>query len=310
VRFASWVGYDMDGRTDIGWQTCIRYRLEEKAERLASYAALLEEIAPDIAEKLAAAGAHSQAMAALFAGDMTNPAAVNDAANRLTADSPEKLVTLAPTIAALEKLAAASDDDTAQALLVAAAAMRADGLGMSWIHFRVNSSQLQNAIRRRIDPDGTLDLASQAALRKMRELLAEVKPLRSNFAALAIENSTAVRLFLTMAQILQHIDRKPRSACWWPNANSPPPCWPRSISPSCSGWRTRLTSRPCSRPKPRWNTAAASSTTCWPSRPIAPMPACAAVWPSRPASPTRAASWARSPPASPSSACRVACPKP
>jgi phosphoenolpyruvate carboxylase len=74
VRFASWVGYDMDGRTDIGWQTCIRYRLEEKAERLASYAALLEEIAPDIAEKLAAAGAHSQAMAALFAGDMTNPA--------------------------------------------------------------------------------------------------------------------------------------------------------------------------------------------------------------------------------------------
>jgi phosphoenolpyruvate carboxylase len=34
----------------------------------------------------------------------------------------------------------------------------------------------------------------------------EVKPLRSNFAALAIENSTAVRLFLTMAQILQHID--------------------------------------------------------------------------------------------------------
>jgi len=206
VRFASWVGYDMDGRTDIGWQTCIRYRLEEKAERLASYAALLEEIAPEIAEKLAAAGAHSKAMAALFAGDMTNPAAVNDAANRLTAESPEKLTTLAPTIAALEKLAATSDDDTAQALLVAAAAMRADGLGMSWIHFRVNSSQLQNAIRRRIDPDGTLDLGSQAALRKMRELLAEVKPLRSNFAALAIENSTAVRLFLTMAQILQHID--------------------------------------------------------------------------------------------------------
>jgi phosphoenolpyruvate carboxylase len=51
LRFASWVGYDMDGRTDIGWQTCIRYRLEEKAERLASYAALLEQIAPDIAAR-------------------------------------------------------------------------------------------------------------------------------------------------------------------------------------------------------------------------------------------------------------------
>jgi phosphoenolpyruvate carboxylase len=30
--------------------------------------------------------------------------------------------------------------------------------------------------------------------------------LRTNFAALAIENSTAIRLFLTMAQILHHID--------------------------------------------------------------------------------------------------------
>jgi phosphoenolpyruvate carboxylase len=30
--------------------------------------------------------------------------------------------------------------------------MRADGLGMGWIHFRVNAKQLHNAIRRRIDP--------------------------------------------------------------------------------------------------------------------------------------------------------------
>ena len=74
-------------------------------------------------------------------------------------------------------------------LLVAAAAMRADGLGMGWIHFRVNSSQLQNAIRRRIDPTGKLDLASQAALMRMRELLAEARPLRANFAALAIEKA-------------------------------------------------------------------------------------------------------------------------
>ena len=84
--------------------------------------------------------------------------------------------------------------------------MRADGLGMGWVHFRVNASQLQNAIRRRLDATGQLDLGSQAALVRMRELLASAKPLRSNFAALAIENSTAIRLFLTMAQILHHID--------------------------------------------------------------------------------------------------------
>jgi phosphoenolpyruvate carboxylase len=84
--------------------------------------------------------------------------------------------------------------------------MRADGLGMGWVHFRVNSAQLHNAIRRRIDPDNTLDLSSRTALIRMRTLLKTVKPLRSNFAALAIENTTALRQFLAMAQILQHID--------------------------------------------------------------------------------------------------------
>ena len=40
----------------------------------------------------------------------------------------------------------------------------------------------------------------------LRNAIAEVKPLESNFAALAIEASTAIRQFLAMAQILQHID--------------------------------------------------------------------------------------------------------
>jgi phosphoenolpyruvate carboxylase len=206
VRFASWVGYDMDGRTDIGWATSIQYRMMEKARRLAGYAASLREAAPDISAKLERAQRHTEEMVALFGHDLTAPEALSTAANTLTADHPDRLVSLTPVIAALENEAKSADQDTARTMLVAAAAMRADGLGMGWIHFRVNSLQLQNAIRRRIDPAGKLDLASQAALVKMRELLAEAKPLRSNFAALAIENSTAVRQFLAMAQILAHVD--------------------------------------------------------------------------------------------------------
>ncbi|MDE2300951.1 MAG: phosphoenolpyruvate carboxylase [Sphingomonadales bacterium] len=206
LRFASWVGYDMDGRTDIGWHTSIRYRLHEKAERLALYVASLREPAPAIAARLQAAGARAEAMAARFAASFDDPAALSEAANALTADHPDKLTSLGAVIAELEAEARGAAPEVAERLLIVAAAMRGDGLGMGWIHFRVNSSQLQNAIRRRIDPDGTLDLASQAALKKMRELLAAVKPLRSNFAALAIENSTAIRQFLTMAEILHHID--------------------------------------------------------------------------------------------------------
>ena len=206
LRFAHWVGYDMDGRTDISWNTSLRYRLAEKAARLAEYAAQLEQAAPDVALRLARASAYAAQLSARFGADLSDPAALSDAANTLTADHPDKLTSLAGVIAELETLAASADDAAAETLLVAAAAMRADGLGMGWIHFRVNSSQLQNAIRRRIDPTGKLDLASQAALMRMRELLAEAKPLRANFAALAIENSTAVRQFLAMAQIIHHID--------------------------------------------------------------------------------------------------------
>ena len=206
LRFASWVGYDMDGRTDIGWHTCIRYRLSEKAQRLAAYAEGLADVAADLATRLLAASERAGDMAALFADALTDPAALSAAANTLTAEHPDKLVSLSPIIAQIEALATKAEDDVAQRLLTVAAAMRADGLGMGWVHFRVNSSQLQNAIRRRIDPDGKLDLASQAALARMNELIEQAKPLRTNFAALAIENSTAIRLFLTMAQILHHVD--------------------------------------------------------------------------------------------------------
>lgn len=206
LRFATWVGYDMDGRTDISWATSVRYRLSEKAERLTGYAAQLAAAAPEVSARLTRAAAHASAMAARFAADLSAPADLSAAANALTADHPDKLTSLSSIITELESEAAHTDAATAETLLVVAAAMRADGLGLGWVHFRVNSSQLQNAIRRRIDPTGKLDLASQAALVRMRELLAEARPLRSNFAALAIENSTAVRQFLAMAQILGHVD--------------------------------------------------------------------------------------------------------
>ena len=206
IRLASWVGYDMDGRTDIGWSTSIRYRLIEKARRLERYAASLEALDPALSERLARAAAHAAAMVEHFTAPLDRPAEVSAAANALTADHPDKLISLTAIIAELETEAQSADPATASKLLVVAAAMRADGLAMGWVHFRVNSSQLQNAIRLRIDPEGKLGFASQAALVRMRELLAEVTPLESNFAALAIENSTAIRQFLAMAQILGHID--------------------------------------------------------------------------------------------------------
>jgi phosphoenolpyruvate carboxylase len=207
-RFATWVGYDMDGRTDIGWSTSVRYRLAEKALQLKAYVTSLEHIgsAALTLAALQAAYAHTVAMEALFAGDLSDPIALSAAANKLTAEDPAKITSLDAMIAALEVAAKSADIETAKALLTLTAAMRADGLGMGAIHFRVNSAQLHNAIRRRIDPDNSLDLASNTALLRIRTLLEKVQPLRSNFAALAIENVTAIRQFIAMTQILHHVD--------------------------------------------------------------------------------------------------------
>ena len=207
-RFASWVGYDMDGRTDIGWAQSIGFRLAEKAERLARYASSLGAIDADhmLLGDLRAAAAFAAQRTEDFAVDLSDPAALSGAANRLTAKDPRKLLTLRDYIAALEAEAREVGPERAVALKTLAAAMRADGLGMGWIHFRVNAKQLHNGIRRRLDPAGELDLSTKSAVVHLRQAIANIRPVRSNFAALAIEASTSIRQFLAMAQLLQHVD--------------------------------------------------------------------------------------------------------
>ncbi|MBD2842751.1 phosphoenolpyruvate carboxylase [Erythrobacter rubeus] len=208
-RFATWVGYDMDGRTDIKWYTSIRFRLSEKAERLRRFADDLAQIDADheIVETLRAGSDHAARSAEDFAGDLSEPEALSQAANRLTYDHPDKLTSLAAIIERLENEARlAEDSEQAIALKTLASCMRADGLGMGHIHFRVNAKQLHNAIRSRLTDQPNLDLASKGAMAALRTLLARIEPMRTNFASLAIESSTAIRQFLAMAQILEHID--------------------------------------------------------------------------------------------------------
>ena len=207
-RFASWVGYDMDGRTDIKWYTSISFRLAEKAQRLERYADQLAKIdaAHSLVDRLRKAQKRTEASADEFAGDLSDRADLSAAANRLTADGDDKLLSLRPIIEALEEEALSAEQERAIALKGLAAAMRADGLGMGLIHFRVNAKQLHNAIRSRIDGGADLDLGSQGAIGALRDLLKNAEPLSANFASLAVESSTAVRQFLAMAQILKHID--------------------------------------------------------------------------------------------------------
>ena len=86
---ASWVGYDLDGRTDIHWSQSITLRLREKAAQLAYYRGRLsnfagfEQIAA-LEHRLAEAQAHTETAAEKFGRDLSDPDTLSDAANFLT----------------------------------------------------------------------------------------------------------------------------------------------------------------------------------------------------------------------------------
>ncbi|MEM8918167.1 MAG: phosphoenolpyruvate carboxylase [Pseudomonadota bacterium] len=211
-NFGTWVGYDMDGRTDIAWSTSIKFRLAEKLNQIKRYAAGLASLAKSdeaiaaVCRKLEQSEAHCQQMLENFSGDLASTEALSDSANALTARSGAKLLSIRPLISKLDKVVANTDDKTAAALIPLVSAMKNQGLGTGTVHFRINSSQLHNAIRRHLGSKESLAVESRSAMASLRRLIASTKAVDVNFANLAIENTTAVRQFLAIAQIIKHID--------------------------------------------------------------------------------------------------------
>ncbi len=208
VSLATWVGYDLDGRTDIHWATTVRLRLEEKALQLFRYAKALQKIEParGLAAALADAGAEAAEQAEGFAADLTDPAAVVAAANRLTADGPARLTSLREARAALTQLIAGADDDVAFALAVIRAEMDLYGLGVARIHLRVNAAQVRSALRADLGLGGDRAFLDRTALDAAAAKTASAEQRTINFASVFEEQMTARRQFMLCAQILKHID--------------------------------------------------------------------------------------------------------
>lgn len=214
---ASWVGYDLDGRTDIHWSHSITFRLTEKAEQLRRYQARLQAILErhraaaglgHLLERLDLAAGETALQAAMFSGDLQNPKHLVAAANRLTADGPGRLVDAAEIIAELDSALAASEweADLAQDLLVLRSQVESQQLGTGRIHLRVNAAQIATVISRELNLDTDERSLGRLALAELSRRAAEPKPVGVNFADLFLEQSTARRQFMMCAQILKHID--------------------------------------------------------------------------------------------------------
>ena len=82
------------------------------------------------------------------------------------------------------------------------------GLALAHTHVRLNAAQIHNAVRQRLGiADAPEDPAHRRALfGAMNAALDTVKPLGVDFGALLAEQASAIRLMMTIAQIIKHVD--------------------------------------------------------------------------------------------------------
>lgn len=213
---ASWVGYDLDGRTDIPWFRSIQLRLSEKAAQLLRYAAALDDIlggvkapAPLAAlpRRLKRAAKAADGHAQRFGGDLTDAGLLVEAANRLTQEeAPDRLTDVRELTDVIDAALGALPDETAARLIVLRAQMLAQQLGTGRIHLRVNAAQVRTVIARDLGLETEDRELGRVALSQLAQKARRSKPLSVNFADLFREQSTARRQFMMCAQILKHID--------------------------------------------------------------------------------------------------------
>ncbi|MDJ0921014.1 MAG: phosphoenolpyruvate carboxylase [Henriciella sp.] len=216
---ASWVGYDLDGRTDIHWSQSFALRLQEKADQLHRYGtrmlALMDGIEAvagsdlnHIAQRLLSAAELTEADADVFRTDLTVADNLVKAANTLTTANPARLTSSESIVAALTRILQnpALTDEQARAIIILRTQIETLRFGTARIHLRLNAAQIGTVIRRDLGLDTENRDLGRSALSDLAALAATDAPLPVNFADLMLEQSTARRQFMMCAQFLKHID--------------------------------------------------------------------------------------------------------
>ncbi|MEO1322406.1 MAG: phosphoenolpyruvate carboxylase [Pseudomonadota bacterium] len=215
---ASWVGYDLDGRTDIHWSQSFALRLQEKAVQLSRYVQDLQKLIERadgetraslmaLSDQLEAAATLTEAEAEIFSADLTKPDNLVHAANQLTTEQPDRLTKAQPIIDQLRAIGSReADASLAKDILVLATKVDALKLGTARIHLRLNAEQIRTVISRDLGLETENRDIGRSALKKLSELASVKEPHPVNFADLFLEQSTARRQFMMCAQLLKHID--------------------------------------------------------------------------------------------------------
>ncbi len=226
VSLASWVGYDTDGRADIGWWVTYAKRVKLQLDQFAHVAGVIAGLRQQGTDDGSTAAVLEliEARLALADKELRDELVVLESFDPKTPQSLEALalmsremqrmgqarLTDARQLAALldRALAAAKDPRTRRELWVLKAEIGNHGLAAARSHLRINAVQLHNAIRKSISMDHAADdpvfrLSYQTAI---VELIEQAKSETVNFGSVATEKTTARRVFMLIAQMLKHLD--------------------------------------------------------------------------------------------------------
>ncbi len=215
TTISSWVGYDLDGRTDIHWGHSFYLRLQEKSWQLDEYAnnlstielGALNPVRDDLVQTLRRAATHAARQADSFDTDLDDPALVVIAANLLTKEHVDRLTSLKELIEAISGLIEQTKGQQARLdLCVLRAEMKNVGLGVARIHLRINSAQIRSVLRADLGIDESRGFFDRQALAKAAQKAGSVDPRKINTASIFLEKMTARRQLMLCAQFIKHID--------------------------------------------------------------------------------------------------------
>lgn len=223
MSVASWVGYDLDGRNDIGWIGILKFRMLSRRDQLHRYlstsVALSKAATPGSvsAQHLAAVQRLLEDAAALTDREFALLEETNskdaESTRRMAAGLKEgdnrRLTETAALRDALQKAALAEEsDDLAASILAFDAKVAVFGFGTAHIHVRLNASHLHNAVARAIGMEGAPEdpNSRRRYLAKLNTELDTVTPTTINFGSLMAERTTARSLFMAVRQILTYMD--------------------------------------------------------------------------------------------------------
>jgi phosphoenolpyruvate carboxylase len=211
VIATSWVGYDTDGRTDIGWWDTLRLRLRMKLFQLMRLERQITHegvLAPELTETLQKAIDCVKAQISAVPNGATDGQAVARFAELLV-NGRTTALTCASDLNALLQTAIENAPPSAQLpLAVARAGFMAHGLGLAHTHVRLNASQIHNFVRQKLNllDDPTNPAQRRALLNRVNDALESVTPVPVDFGALLSDPSSAGRLMMTIAQIVKYVD--------------------------------------------------------------------------------------------------------